>query len=109
MGIPPSAMDTTAFGRLNKESEKTLDFMSSAAEGKFVHSIQMPWTVIEHNADSIQGKTLTWSPPVVKFMLKPYTMTAVSRQINYWAVILSATVVFLTILAFIRTKKKAVR
>lgn len=106
VGIPKSLINRAAFDRLNKESERTINFMSSAAEGKYTHSIKMPWSVVDTNADSVSGNQLIWQPPVIKFMLNDYTMYAESRQINYWAVILSATVVVVTVLAFVRRSRK---
>jgi hypothetical protein len=102
MGIPSRLINVESFKSLNKNSERRIDFMSSAAEGKFVHSIRMPWNITKHNGDSISNNVVTWNPPVIKFMLKEYTMMAESRRINYWAVILSVTLIAITILAFVR-------
>ena len=106
VGIPKSLINREAFNKLNKESERTINFMSSAAEGKYTHSIKMPWSVVDTNADSVAGNQLNWQPPVIKFMLSDYTMYAESRQMNYWAVILSATIVVVTVLAFVRRSRK---
>ncbi len=107
IGVPQTAVSKKTFAELLKKSEGKINFMSTAAEGKYTHSIKMPWNVVDTNADSVAGNHLTWQPPVIKFMLNDYTMYAESRQMNYWAVILSATLVFITALAFVKSKKTA--
>jgi hypothetical protein len=105
VGVPARVIPYEAFTR-ELDADASFDFMSDASEAKFVHSIKMPWTITESNADSVRGNIVFWHPPVIKFMLNDYTMYAESRQMNYWAVILSATLVVITILAFVRIKRK---
>jgi hypothetical protein len=85
------------FEQLGSDLEKRLIFMSDANSGKFSQAIQMPWPVINTNADSVAGTRVFWSPPLIKFMLKDYTMYAESRRINYWAVLVSGVLVLLTV------------
>jgi hypothetical protein len=89
---------------LGKDSERRVEFMSKANQGKFTHVIQMPWPVIRTNADSVAGTRVFWNPPVIKFMLKDYVMYAESRQVNYWAVLFSGAVMLFTLFLFIRRK-----
>jgi hypothetical protein len=79
------------------EFEKRLDFVSKASSGKYVHKISMPWAVVESNADSVNNNELYWHPPMVKFLLKDYTMTARSRKLNAWAVGISGVMVLATL------------
>lgn|GEM_PF-543979 len=82
-----------------------LDFMIAAAGGaKFTHIINMPWDVVDTNADSVSGSTLYWRPLPIKFMLGDYVMQGTARRLNYWAVILSAVVIVIAIAAFIKRK-----
>ena len=85
------------FARKMEQMEKRLNFFTTAYNGKYVHSITLPWTVISSNADSIKANTLYWSPPAIKFLLQDYTMTARARKMNMWQVTLSAIVVLVTL------------
>lgn len=90
------------FRLMRGDFDKRLDFMTDAANAKFSHTIEMPWPVISSNADSIAGRLLVWNPPVVKFMIKDYTMYAESRRINYWALLVSLLLVLVTATVFAR-------
>ena len=105
MNIPLPAAGREAIVRKTAEIEKRLEFLSEAYSGKYVHTIEMPWTVVESNADSVSTNRLFWRPPVVKFLLSDYTMSARSRKMNPWAVGISALVVVVTVgLFFVRKK-----
>ncbi len=85
--------------------ERRLEFVSNAYSAKFRHRIRMPWKVISTNADSVNGHELFWNPPVTKFLLNDYMMTARARKMNIWAVAVSAMVVLLTIGLFFFRKR----
>lgn len=79
-----------------KTYKMKIDFMTYVSDGKYTNIIQMPGTILTTNADSIAGTTAFWHPPVIKFMLKDYTMYAETRKINYWALAVSALIIVLT-------------
>lgn len=85
-----------------KPLEKITIFISHAHEGKYIHRINMPWTVVNSNADSVAGNSLFWSPPTLKFLLKDYTMQAESRSLNWWAVMVSVLIGGFTVYLFVR-------
>jgi hypothetical protein len=87
-----------------KPLERTTNFISKASDGKFTHRINMPWTLVKTNADSTAGNSAYWAPPTIKFLLKDYTMYAEARKLNWWAVIISAFVVGLTVFLFVRKR-----
>ena len=88
----------------SKRIESKTNFISTASEGKYVHRITMPWTVIDTNADSVLNNQLIWTPPVTKFLIKDYTLYAEARRLNYWAVIVSVALIGLTIYTFARKR-----
>jgi hypothetical protein len=101
MGLPIQiAKDEAA--ELSEETAARINFMTDASEGKWIHTVQMPWNVVRSNADSVAQSRLFWKPPVIKFMLNDYTMYAESRRLNYWAVAVSVVIVALTIWALTR-------
>ena len=109
LGIPLSATAKESIKNKTVDMEKRLDFMSEAYSGKYIHSINMPWTVVESNADSVIHNRLFWRPPVVKFLFSDYTMSATARRMNILPVALSALVVLVTIvLFFYQANRKAV-
>lgn len=106
LGIP---LDYTIarkeFAFKSKKLERKLSFISWAADGKYRNIVNMPWEVIQTNADSINGNRLTWNPPVMKFLFKKHTLHATSRKMNYWAVVVSALAIVFTIILFIRKRR----
>lgn len=80
------------------------DFMSKMAACKFSHNIEMPWTIIRTNADTISGNVLGWNPPVIKLLLKDYIMYAEARKMNYWAIIISVATVLFGAVIFLKRK-----
>ncbi len=103
--LPRPEMDAD-YIKFNDEFEKRLNFMSWVSDGTFTQHIEMPWAVVENNADSVAGNRLTWEPPIMKFLLSDYTMRATSRKMNTWAVILSGLIVLSTLLLYVRSRKK---
>jgi hypothetical protein len=90
----------------NEAFEKRLNFMSWVSDGTFTQHIEMPWELVENNADSVDGNRLTWEPPLMRFLLTDYTMQATSRKMNLWAVIVSGLIVIITLILYVRSGKK---
>ncbi len=90
---------------LAKDLNSRIAFMGYANDGKYKNIINMPWTIVNSNADSVAGNKLFWRPLVTKFLFNEYEMYAESRKPNVWAMIVSAVVVVLTILLLIRKSK----
>ena len=106
IGIPLDyAVARREYAIKSKQLERKLGFISWAADGKYTNIVNMPWEVVQTNADSINGSRLLWNPPVMKFLFKKHTLHATSRKMNYWAVVLSALAVVFTITLFIRRRK----
>ena len=93
--------DITAF---DKEFMGKLKMASWAGDGKFVNIIELPWDIVETNADSVEMNIATWRPSPMKFLLNDYTMTVSARKMNLWAVMISGGVVLLTIILLFRRR-----
>lgn len=89
-----------------KRIESKLEFMLWASEGHYRHTIEMPGQVITHNADSVSGNKLIWSPPALKFMVRDYSFQAESRMPNLWAWMVSGAVVVASLLLLIFRRKR---
>jgi hypothetical protein len=101
--IPLSkAKATQDFNELTKDLNSRLNFMSFTRDGKYLNEFEMPWTVVNSNADSVAGNRLYWRPVVNKFVYMDYEMFAESRKLNVWALIASALIIGLTILSLKR-------
>lgn len=103
--IPLPGPARAAVLRKSQEVESRIKFVSEAYTGKYQHIIQMPWPVVETNADSVNNRELHWHPPAIKFLLKDYTMIARAREMNVWAVVISGAVVLLTLVSFFIRRK----
>lgn len=102
--IPIDQTKVMEFQKAQRKFWKKIAFISVTSDGKFTNRINMPWTLVNSNADSVAGNSLFWSPPSIKFLLKDYTMQAESRSLNWWAVIASAIVLGATVYVFIRKR-----
>lgn len=100
--IPIDQSKVAEFQIAQKKFWKKIGFISTVDDGKFVNRINLPWDVVNTNADSVSGNTLIWSPPTIKFLLKDYTMYGECRKLNWWAVIVSLGIIGLTGYLFIR-------
>jgi hypothetical protein len=101
----PMEQITANYKLRTKEIKARIDFMSEAGFAtKYTHVIKMPWSVLETNADSVDGNTLYFHPSSIKFMLIDYRMYATSRDLNYWTLILSGLLISAIVVAFVRRK-----
>ncbi len=105
LGIP-LAYDKirSRFDELYEQKDVVTKFINHASSGKYTHVINMPWNVVDTNADSVSGNRLLWNPPSIKFLLTDYTMYAEARRINYWAIALSGLVIIFAVYLFARKK-----
>lgn len=105
LGIPFSSEKMRSrYDELYALEDARISFINHASEGKYTQVINMPWTIVRTNADSIAGNRLQWNPPSIKFLLKDYTMYAESRELNLWTVIVSAALLIFTF--YLYKKKK---
>lgn len=105
LGIPVNQPEVTArYRMLAKVLDSKVAFISSASDGKYHNRINLPWTIVETNADSVAGNSLFWSPPSIKFLLKDYTMYGESRQLNGWAV--AATVALMGFSGYLFARRR---
>ena len=96
--IPLDRVKATVDAReLSKDLNARISFMGFANDGKYVNAISMPWTVVNTNADSVAGNKLIWRPLVTKFLFTEYEMSAESRKLNVWVLVVSIVVVLLTL------------
>ena len=97
------------FGSAYKKSkalvENKIKFMTWAMEGKYNHIIEMPGEVVSHNADSVGGDKFYWTPSRLKFAFHDYTFFVETRKPNIWAWVISAVVLILASLGFIKRKQ----
>jgi hypothetical protein len=105
--FPVEKIESTYRARHATTQPRIRFMLEVASQAKFTHSIEMPWEIIASNADSINGSSLYWNPPMLKFTLTDYTMHATARKMNYWAVVLSAVIVMVTIFLFVRKRRVA--
>ncbi|HTP13155.1 MAG TPA: hypothetical protein VMM37_05975, partial [Bacteroidota bacterium] len=63
--------------------------------GKLVSNVIMPGLITGSNAQTIEGNKATWRDYKDFARILGYTMWVESRQVNWWAVILTGVIVFL--------------
>ena len=91
----------------SKDLNSRVDLMSFARNGKYTNVIEMPWTIVNANADSVAGNKVFWKPLPTRFALYPYEMFVESRKLNVWAVIVSVVIMGLAVMALF--KKSALK
>lgn len=87
---------------LAKDLNSRISFMGFANDGKYMNIVNMPWTIVNSNADSVAGNKLIWRPLVTKFLFKEHHMYAESRKLNLWTMVVSGAVVLLTVFVWRR-------
>jgi len=92
------------YHEINKAFEAKVNFITTAHDGKYVNRINLPWDVVNSNADSVSGNSLFWAPPTIKFLLKDYTMYGECRKLNWWAMIVSVLIIGFTGYLFLRKR-----
>jgi hypothetical protein len=96
-GIPKLPVSDEQINKIQQEMETLTNFISTASNGKYIHSITMPYSIVYSNADSIAGNTLYWQPSSTKFLLKEYEMIGEARTPNIWAIAVSIGFIMLTV------------
>ncbi len=96
-GIPKLPVTDQQIYKLEQEMEALTNFISTASNGKYIHTVTMPYSIVNSNADSIAGNTLYWKPSSTKFLLKEYEMIGEARTLNIWAIALSIGFILLTV------------
>lgn len=86
--FPRQELTTTYLAEM-KRLESELNFMSWAADGTFSNYMEVPWTVVSTNADSVNGNRLSWNPPAMKYLLQDYTMQVTTRKLNGWMILVT--------------------
>lgn len=77
-----------------REYERKAKFQEELLGTPYVQaSIVMPGLVTSTNAEGIEGNRLSWKGFMPKSYVGDFTMTATSRVINWWAVVLTGVVI----------------
>ncbi len=109
VGIPKLPVPDEKIIQLRDEIETLTNFISVASNGKYVHSITLPYNnVVNSNADSVAGNTLYWKPSSTKFLLKDYEMMGEARTPNIWAIAISGGFILLTIVLIFYKRRSEV-
>lgn len=91
---------------LSENLNARLRFMSYVRDGRYQAMMEMPWTVVHTNADSVAGNRLYWRPLQHKFLFTDYELYAESRQLNWLMTIVSAVIISLTLVLWVWRAKK---
>lgn len=103
MPLPKEA--ALEFSNLSKDLESRIAFMSFARDGKYTNVIEMPWTIVDSNADSVAGNKLYWKPLATKFAIQEYEMFGKARKLNWWTIVVSVAVLGITAYMFIKKNR----
>jgi hypothetical protein len=96
-GLSELPISEQKIANLQQELESLMNFISIASNGKYVHSITMPYGIVNSNADSVAGNTLYWKPTSTKFLLRDYKMVGEARTPNIWAIVVSIGFILLSV------------
>ena len=71
--------------------------ITDRAKGSYTNSVVMPGVIIATNAGEVRGTTVVWRFTHEHLALMDYPMSAESRVVNLWAIILTAVLVLAAI------------
>lgn len=87
---------------------RNLDQHFFALFDKFGHSIEMPYEIVDSNADSIVGtRYAVWKPQ--GNLVKAFTMQTKSRKTNHWSFLISFAVIFVVVMVARNFSRKTTR
>ncbi|MFH0990674.1 MAG: hypothetical protein V1799_11735 [bacterium] len=75
------------------EIKEKLTFEEKTGENSYTTSVVMPGLITKTNAGTIEGNKATWKDFLEYSKIFEYTMWVESRQVNWWAVILTGVIV----------------
>lgn len=81
-----------------EDIKRKIDFEHEANSNSYVTSVVMPGLITNSNAGTIEGNKATWRDFKDQFHYVGFTMNVESRQVNWWAVVITLIVV-ITLLA----------
>lgn len=105
LGIPLPKDGRAAYKAKCDELTQRINMASEASTWRVEHIIKMPWTMVSSDADSTSGNTLYWHPPVIKFLLSDYTMSAESRKLNVIPLVISGLIVAVSLFIFVKGRR----
>ena len=86
------------------EKLKQIDDTYSGYDGSFTNNVIMPGIVTSSNSKEIEGNKVSWTFNQDRFKFFDYTMTAESREVNTWVIIISGAVILLLVLGLLLPK-----
>ncbi|MFO7658457.1 MAG: hypothetical protein R6W78_15475 [Bacteroidales bacterium] len=85
---------------------KKLAFLNMNIWYKYHHKTSLPGIVIKSNAHETEGENCTWNIALKDFYADDFEMTATSKVLNKWAIVVSVALTLLLIAALIVGMKK---
>ncbi len=91
------------------EKLKQIDDIYSDYNGSFTNNVIMPGIITSSNSKAIEGNKVNWTFDQDRFKFFSYEMTAESREVNTWVIIISGLVVLLLAIGLLlpKLRKKA--
>jgi hypothetical protein len=88
--------------RIFKNIETKIEnYINPSTDISFTANIIMPGLILNTNAGSVEGNKLTWKPGSENYIFTDYKLTAESRVVNTWAVLITGLLVVLLILVLL--------
>ncbi len=104
--FPDRARASVLADSISEDLNARIRFMSYVRDGRYQAMIEMPWPVVSTNADSVAGNRVYWRPLQHKFLFTDYELYAESRQLNWLTAVISAVIVGLTLMLWLRRGKR---
>jgi hypothetical protein len=76
-----------------EEYDRKLEFLETVGTTGFKTHVEMPGLITDTNAQTIEGNTVSWSDYKGYGFVRDYMMWVESRQINWWAIILTGVII----------------
>ena len=84
----------------SREFDRMYNSMSRY-DGKYENAVLMPGIITLSNSKTIEGNKVSWKFDQEKFRFFEYEMTAESREVNTWTIIVSGIVILLLVFALL--------
>ncbi len=89
------ALKIVEFSKTKNPEIENMDKTFSVSDGAYNNSVIMPGIITSSNSKIIEGNRVTWKFDQDKFKFFDFEMTAESREVNVWVIVVSSVIILL--------------
>lgn len=109
VGIADPSVLTEIIKPIMDEINRKIDFTMDVRSNTYSNTVIMPGLLIDSSAPQIVGNSANWKINIGQFYHRDFTMMAESRVVNFWPIVITATLALLGLLSWLLAIGRAKR